>query len=378
MRSDRWRNANAVLAIVAVAQFMVILDASIVNVALPTIKRDVGFSEQSLLLGPERVHADLRRLPAARRPGRRPARAAPAVHGRHRVFAGASLAGGLSQSEGMLLVARGVQGLGAAIVSPAALSIILTTFAEGTERNRALWHLGRARRRWGRRRRAARRRARPAARLALGVLRQRADRPAGAGARAADRREPVGADRHAGYDVAGAVSITGGLMLLVYTLVKTNDVGWRSTRTIVRLAASAALIAAFVLIESRTRSPLMPLRIFHNRSVSSADAGLLVGAALLSMFFFLSLYLQQVLHYSALRTGISYLPLAVGIILAAGGASALTSRIGAKPVLIAGLAAIAGGMVLFSNVHAHGSYSSDVLAPSLIVALGLGFCRSSP
>ena len=164
-------------------------------------------------------------------------------------------------------------------------------------------------------------------------------------------------------------------MLLVYTLVKTSDVGWGSARTIVLLAVSAALIAAFVLIESRARSPLMPLRIFRNRSVASADAvGLLVGAALLSMFFFLSLYLQQVLHYSALRTGVSYLPLAVGIIIAAGLASALTSRIGAKPVLIAGLAAIAGGMVWFSNVHAHGSYSNDVLGPSLIVALGLGFC----
>jgi predicted MFS family arabinose efflux permease len=119
----------------------------------------------------------------------------------------------------------------------------------------------------------------------------------------------------------------------------------------------------------------MPLRILRNRSVASADAvGLLVGATLLSMFFFLSLYLQQVLHYSALRTGVSYLPLAVGIIIASGFASALTSRLGAKPVLVAGLVAIAGGMVWFSNVHAHGSYSGDVLGPSLIVAFGLGFC----
>ena len=127
-------------------------------------------------------------------------------------------------------------------------------------------------------------------------------------------------------------------MLLVYTLVKTSAWGWGSSRTIALLVASVALIAAFVLIESRTQSPLMPLRILRNRSVASADAvGLLVGAALLSMFFFLSLYLQQVLHYSALRTGVSYLPLAVGIIIAPGLASGLTTRIGAKVVLIAGL-----------------------------------------
>jgi len=149
--------------------------------------------------------------------------------------------------------------------------------------------------------------------------------------------------------------------------------GFRAT--IVLLALSALLITVFVLIESRTRSPLMPLRILRNRSVASADAvGLLVGAALLAMFFFLSLYLQQVLHYSALRTGVAYLPLAVGIIITAGLASGLTSRIGAKPVLIAGLVAIAGGMVCSAKLPVHGSYSSDVLGPSLIVALGLGFC----
>jgi EmrB/QacA subfamily drug resistance transporter len=291
------------------------------------------------------------------------------------VFSAASLAGGLAQSEAWLIVARGIQGLGAAILSPAALSIVTTTFTEGSERNKALGI-------WG---------ALAGAGAAAGVL-LGGVLTTGIGWRwVLFVNVPIGvlaiafvplliaesrsSERHAGYDLAGAVAITGGLMLLVYTLVKTSDVGWGSVRTIVLLAASVALIAAFILIESRTRSPLMPLRIFRNRSVASADAvGLLVGAALLAMFFFLSLYLQQVLHYSALRTGLSYLPLAVGIAIAAGFASALTSRIGAKPVLIVGLAAIAGGMVWFSNVHAHGSYSGDVLAPSLIVALGPGFC----
>jgi EmrB/QacA subfamily drug resistance transporter len=366
----RWR----ALVLLCAAQFMVVLDASIVNVALPSIKTALHFSEANL---PWVVNAYTLTFGGFLLLGGR----AADLLGRRRVFmvglvvfSAASLAGGLAQSEAWLLVARGIQGLGAAILSPATLSIITTTFTEGAERNKALGI-------WG---------ALAGAGAAAGVLLGGVlttgigwrwvlfvNVPIGILAIAlvplliAESRSP---DQHTGYDVAGALSITGGLMLLVYTLVKTSDVGWGSARTIVLLAASAGLIAMFVVIESRTRSPLMPLRILRNRSVASADAvGLLVGAALLSMFFFLSLYLQQVLHYSALRTGIAYLPLAVGIIIAAGLASALTSRFGAKPVLVAGLALLAGGMVWFSNVHAHGSYSRDVLGPSLIVALGLGF-----
>jgi EmrB/QacA subfamily drug resistance transporter len=367
----RWR----ALILLCAAQFMVVLDASIVNVALPSIKTALHFSESSL---PWVVNAYTLTFGGFLLLGGR----AADLLGRRRVFmvglavfSAASLAGGLAQSEAWLIVARGVQGVGAAILSPATLSIITTTFTEGTERNKALGI-------WG---------GLAGAGAAAGVLLGGVlttgigwrwvlfvNVPVGLLAIALVPRliaESRSSEQHAGYDVAGAVSITGGLMLLVYTLVKTSDVGWGSARTIVGLAASAALIVGFVVIESRARSPLMPLRIFRNRSVASADAvGLLVGAALLSMFFFLSLYLQQVLHYSALRTGISYLPLAVGIIIAAGLASALTSRIGAKPVLIAGLVLLAGRLVWFSNVHAHGSYSRDVLGPSLIVAFGLGFC----
>jgi EmrB/QacA subfamily drug resistance transporter len=367
----RWR----ALIVLCAAQFMVVLDASIVNVALPSIKTALHFSESSL---PWVVNAYTLTFGGFLLLGGR----AADLLGRRRVFmvglvvfSGASLAGGLAQSEAWLIVARGIQGLGAAILSPATLSIITTTFTEGAERNKALGI-------WG---------ALAGAGAAAGVL-LGGVLTSGIGWRwVLFVNVPIGAlaivlvplliaesrssEQHAGYDLAGAASVTGGLMLLVYTLVKTSDVGWGATRTIVGLAASAALIALFVLIESRARSPLMPLRILRNRSVASADAvGLLVGAALLAMFFFLSLYLQQVLHYSALHTGVSYLPLAVGIIVAAGLASGLTSRIGAKPVLIAGLVAIAIGMVWFSNVHSDGTYSSDVLGPSLIVALGLGFC----
>jgi len=367
----RWR----ALILLCAAQFMVVLDASIVNVALPSIKVALHFSEASL---PWVVNAYTLTFGGFLLLGGR----AADLLGRRRVFmvglvvfSGASLAGGLAQSEAWLIVARGVQGLGAAILSPATLSIITTTFTEGTERNKALGI-------WG---------ALAGAGAATGVL-LGGVLTTGIGWRwVLFVNVPIGvlafalvplliaesrsSEQHAGYDLAGALSITGGLMLLVYTLFKTSSLGWGSARTIVLLALSALLITVFVLIESRTRSPLMPLRILRNRSVASADAvGLLVGAALLAMFFFLSLYLQQVLHYSALRTGVAYLPLAVGIIITAGLASGLTSRIGAKPVLIAGLVAIAGGMVWFSKVPVHGSYSSDVLGPSLIVALGLGFC----
>ncbi|MEA2397633.1 MAG: hypothetical protein QOK25_1189 [Thermoleophilaceae bacterium] len=367
----RWR----ALILLCAAQFMVVLDGSIVNVALPSIKTALHFSQASL---PWVVNAYTLTFGGFLLLGGR----AADLLGRRRVFmvglvvfSAASLAGGLAQSEGWLIVARGIQGLGAAILSPAALSIITTTFTEGSERNQALGI-------WG----ALAGGGAAAGVLLGGVLTTGigwrwvlfVNVPIGVLAIALVPRliaESRASEQHAGYDVAGAVSITGGLMLLVYTLVKTSAWGWGSTRTIGLLAAAAALIAGFVLIEWRTRSPLMPLRILRNRSVASADAvGLLVGAALLSMFFFLSLFLQQVLHYSALRTGVSYLPLAVGIIIASGVASGLTTRLGAKPVLVAGLLALAGGMVWFSKVHVHGSYVSDVLGPSLIVAVGLGFC----
>jgi EmrB/QacA subfamily drug resistance transporter len=367
-------NANAVLAIVAVAQFMVILDASIVNVALPTIKRDVGFSEQSLswilnaytlifggflLLGGR----------AADRLGRRRLFMAGIA-----LFAAASLVCGVSQSEGELLIARGFQGLGGAMVSPAALSIILTTFAEGPERNRALSV-------WG-----AIAGAGGAVGLLLGgVLVQLlswrwvffVNVPIGVVVLAlAPRIIPESRSESVakgGYDVGGAVSITLGTIALVFTLIKANSWGWTSGRTIAGFVVSAVLIAAFVVIERRHEDPLVPLRIFSNRSLSAADTTLLVVvAALFGMFFFLTLYLQQVLGFSALKTGVAYLPLSLTLIAASGVASRFVDRFTPRPILVAGLLISTGGFIFLTSVSGHGDYASHVVPAMIILGIGMG------
>jgi EmrB/QacA subfamily drug resistance transporter len=361
------------LVLLCAAQFMVVLDASIVNVALPSIKTDLGFSQSSLQWV---VSAYTLAFGGFLLLGGR----AADLLGRRRLFVGglvlfsiASLAGGLAQSEGWLIAARSVQGLGAAIISPAALAIVTTTFREGGERNKALGI-------WG---------AIAGAGGAVGVLLGGVltdtlgwewvlfvNFPIGVlAALAAPRyvRESRmdRAGRH--FDVLGAVSVTVGLVVLVYALVKTGDNGWGSASTIVLLAVAVAMIAAFVVIEARSRSPLVPLGIFRNRTVTSANAiGLLVGASLFAMFYFISLYLQQVLGYSPLKTGVAYLPLAVGIIVSAGLASALVERVGVKPTLIAGLGLVVAGLMLFTRIDTNGAYVSDVLIPSVVVAFGLG------
>jgi predicted MFS family arabinose efflux permease len=176
-------------------------------------------------------------------------------------------------------------------------------------------------------------------------------------------------------DIAGAALVTGGLVVLVYALVDAESAGWGSTQTIGLLALSLVLLAAFVVVEQKlVKHPVMPLGIFRNRNVASADAvALLVGASLFSMFFFISLYLQQVLGFSALKAGLSYLPLALTIIVSAGTASQLVTRVGPKPILVFGLALTAIGLLLFTQVSAGGSFLGDVLIPSLVVAAGLGF-----
>jgi predicted MFS family arabinose efflux permease len=176
------------------------------------------------------------------------------------------------------------------------------------------------------------------------------------------------------FDVAGAVTITAGLSILVYALVDAVDAGWDSAQTIGLLAAAVALIAAFVRIELRSAAPLVPFRIFRIRTLTGANiVGVLVGASLMSMFFFISLYMQQVLDYSAIKAGLSYLPLSVAIILSAGIASQLVTRLGYKPVLATGLAFVAAGLIWFSQVSVGGSFASDILGPSLLAAVGLGF-----
>src|SRR3954463_13119870 len=367
-------NENAVLAVVAVAQFMVILDATIVNVALPTIKVDVGFSEQSLswvlnaytlmfggflLLGGR----------LADRLGRRRLFVAGIA-----VFSGASLLCGVSQSEGMLLVARGLQGLGGAMVSPAALSIILTTFAEGSGRNRALAVWGAIAGVGG------------AIGLLLGgviveVLTWRwvffINVPIGAVVLALTPRivpeSRSEAASEGGYDAGGAVAITLGTIALVFTLIKADSWGWTSGRALVGLAVAAVLIVAFVAIERRHRDPLVPLRIFSNRSLAASDATMLVvAAALFGMFFFCTLYLQQVLGYSALRTGLAYLPFSVTLIGASALASRLVDRFTPKPVLSAGLLVSTAGFVLLTLVDGHADYASHVLPAMVVIGLGLG------
>ena len=362
------------LALLCVAQFVVVLDASIVNVALPTIGEALDFSQDNLSWV---VNAYVLTFGGFLLLGGRLAD----VLGRRRVFMGglilfalASLAGGLANSESTLIAARAVQGLGAAILSPAALSIVTTTFRDGAERNKALGA-------WG----AVAGSGGAAGVLLGGVLTEYVgwewvlwvNVPIGIAAAAIAPR--LIAESHAesetrAFDLGGALSVTAALATLVYALVEAPDAGWGSTQTIGLLAVAAALFGAFVAIEQRSAAPLVPFSIFRLRTLTGANVvGILTGASLFSMFFFISLYMQNVLGYSAIKTGLSYLPLAVSIILAAGIASQLVTRIGFKPVLATGMALIAAGLFWFGQISADGGFVADVLGPSLLAAVGLGF-----
>ena len=368
------RSPWTILVLVCVAQFMVVLDASIVNVALPTIGDALNFSESDL---PWVLNAYVLTFGGFLLLGGRLAD----FLGRRRMFmfglvlfALASLAGGFATSAGQLIAARAVQGLGGAILSPAALSILITTFRDGAERNRALGI-------WG----AIAGSAGAAGVLLGGVLTEGlgwewvlwVNVPIGVIAAAVAPRvigESRSEGEHRHFDVAGAVSITAGLSILVYAVLEANNAGWGSARTIALLAVSAALIVGFVGIERRSSAPLVPFRIFRLRTLTGANVvGLLLGASLFSMFFFISLYMQQVLGYSAIKAGVSYLPLAITIIISAGIASQLVTRVGYKPVLAAGMALIALGLIWFSQISVQGNYAADILGPSLLAGLGLGF-----
>ncbi|MGH2831331.1 MAG: MFS transporter [Solirubrobacteraceae bacterium] len=369
------RGKSLALALLAMTQFVIVIDASIVNVALPSIGAHLHFSRDDLSWV---VNAYTLTFGGFLLLGGRMAD----LLGRRRmfmiglvVFSLASLAGGLAQSEAWLIIARATQGLGAAIVSPAALSIITTTFAEGAERNRALGV-------WG-----AVAGAGGAAGVLLGGILTSGlswrwvlfvNVPIGIAAATLAPRlllESHAEDGTEGFDIPGAVTVTAGLALLVYAVVDAVNVGWGSTGTLLRLAGSAVLLVAFVAIERRQRHPLLPFSIFRLRTLRGADiVGLLIGMSLFSMFFFISLYLQNVLHFSPIKTGVSYLPLAVGIIISAGAASQLVTRVGFKPVLTGGLLLIAIALVWFSQVPATGgSFSANVLGPSVLAAFGLGF-----
>jgi EmrB/QacA subfamily drug resistance transporter len=370
VRDKRW----IALILLCVAQFVVVLDASIVNVALPTIKDALNFSEDSL---PWVVNAYVLTFGGFLLLGGRLAD----LLGRRRLFmaglvlfALASLAGGLAANSGQLIAARAVQGLGAAILSPAALSIVAVTFKDGAERNKALGV-------WG----AVAGSGGAAGVLLGGVLTEYigwewvlwVNVPIGilAAAIAPSLIAETRADtetRH--FDVAGATTITLGLSAFVFALLDAESAGWGSLQTIGTIVAALLLLSTFVAVELRSRAPLVPFSIFRVRTITGANVvGILVGASLFSMFYFISLYMQQVLGYSAIKAGISYLPLAVTIILAAGIASGLVTKVGFKPILAIGMACIALGLLWFTQIDVNGTFLNDILGPSLLAALGLGF-----
>jgi EmrB/QacA subfamily drug resistance transporter len=360
------------LAVIVAAQFMVVLDVAIVNVALPSIKTDLGFSQESLqwvitaysiffggvlLLGGRL--ADLL--------GRRRLFMAGLV-----LFTVMSLLDGLAWSEGSLILFRSLQGLGAALLSPAALSILTTTFREGRERNLALGIWGAASGSGG------------AAGVLLGGALTSAlswswiffiNVPAGVIVLAltpfllSESRADL---KHRYFDFAGAATITSGLMLLVYALTRATQHGWLTAETIGLLAASAALVVAFVVVELRSKAPLLPMRIFRLRTLAASNlTGLLMGGAIFSQFFLLTLYMQQVLHYSALKTGVAYIALTLAIILFSAVSQALVTRFGIRRVLTAGMLLSAAALVMFARLPVHGTYFADLFPAFLVSGIGL-------
>jgi EmrB/QacA subfamily drug resistance transporter len=361
------------LILLCFAQFIVVLDASIVNVALPSIGEALSISQENLSWV---LNAYVLAFGGFLLLGGRLAD----LLGRRRVFiaglalvAVASLVAGFASNEGQLIAARAAQGLGAAIISPAALSILATTFRDDAERNKALGA-------WG----AVGGVAGAAGVLLGGVLTDGLGwewvlwvnvpvatvvallTPAVIG----ESRSESATRR---FDIPGAVTVTAGLSLLVYAIVGAAEAGWGSARTLGLIGGAAILLGAFVAIELRSDSPLVPFRIFRLRTLTGANVvGLLIGASLISMFFFITLYLQQVLGYSPLETGLAYLPMALTIVVVAGIASQLVTRLGFKPVLMLGMALTGVALVWFSRVSVDGGFAVDVLGPSVLAGAGLG------
>jgi EmrB/QacA subfamily drug resistance transporter len=367
------RNRWKALAVVAAAFVMTVIDISIVNVALPSIGTALNFSESSLqwvitayaityggfvLLGGR--SADLL--------GRRRMFMAGVA-----LFTAASFVCGFATSEGVLIGARAVQGLGAAVIAPAALSIVSSTFPEGGERNRALGV-------WG---------ALGGSGAALGVLAGGVltkylgwewifyvNVPIGVLVLALAPRfvRESRAEQRAAMDIPGAVTVTGGLALLVYAISKAPDHGWSSTWTFTRIAGAAAILAGFLVIESRVKDPLMPFPIFRRRSMVAADiSAMLVGAAIFANFFLLTLYVQQVLGWSALRAGLTFIAIAGTAMVWAGIAQTLVTRIGPKPVMAAGFTAMTLAMLWYTRIPVQGSYWPDLLPGYLLTGFALPF-----
>jgi EmrB/QacA subfamily drug resistance transporter len=361
------------LALVCVAFFMTVLDVSIVNVALPSIKTSLHVSESTLqwvLIAYTITFGGFLLL------GGRTAD----LLGRRRmfmigmgIFSVASLFCGLANSIAVLIAARAVQGLGAAIVSPATLSIIMTTFEEGSERNKALGI-------WG----AMGGSGAAAGVLFGGILTKFAgwewiffvNVPVGVLVllltRPVVRESRVAGVR--GFDAGGAFTITGSLALLVYAISKAPDVGWATGRTIGLLIGAGVLFAAFIVIEKRQPSPMVPFRIFRTKTLTGANVcGFFLGAVVFANFFLLTLYVQQVLHYSALRTGLTFLATAGTVVPVAGLSQALVTRLGPRPVMTIGLALITGGMLWYTQIPTHGTFASALLPGYLLVGVGMAF-----
>jgi EmrB/QacA subfamily drug resistance transporter len=366
----RWK----ALAVLGIAYLMVVLDVAVVNVALPAIQTDLDFSPENLqwvvsayaltfggflLLG-GRIGDII---------GRRKLFMIGLV-----MFAGFSLLCGFATSDGMLIAGRALQGAAGAILSPSVFSITTVTFAEGAERNKALGILGAI--------------AGSGAAIGVllgGILTEYAgwewifyiNAPVGVLALLLTRRFVAesrldGMERR--FDAAGAITVTASLMLLVYGLTQAPNKGWASGETIGVLIGSAVLMAAFLVIEMRSRSPLVPLGFFRKRTPTAANiVGFGLGTMMFGMFFLLSLYMQQVLGLSAVKTGVGYLAVALTAIVSSGAAQALVTRAGVKPVLVTGLALIGGGLVWFTQIAPDGSYFSDLFGGFLMLGVGLGF-----
>jgi EmrB/QacA subfamily drug resistance transporter len=370
LATGRGKLTLALLCAVALLDF---IDASIVNIALPDIRADLHFSVQSLqwvLSGYLLTYGGFMLLGG--RAGDLLGRRRVLVTGTT-VFAVSSLVGGFAGDAGILVAARMTQGLGAAMMLPAALSLLTTMFHEGRDRNTALGA-------WG----GVAGLASAAGVFLGGVLTEGpgwrwvlfVNPPIAAALIGAIFILIPGERRHAplaNFDLLGTVLVTGGMLLLVFALVKAPDQGWGSGRTIGELTGAAALLAAFVVNEQRSRNPLVPLSIFNVRGLAAADVTQLIGVAgFLSMFFFLTLYMQNVLGFSPLQTGAAYLPLTAGVAVAAGIASQLMSRIGTRPLIAGGAATVAVGLLLLSRVPADGSYLADLLPGLMIVSFGGG------
>ena len=362
-----------VLVLVALAQFMVVLDATIVNVALPSIQRGLHFSAENLQWV---VNAYTLAFGGFLLLGGR----AADLFGRKRlflagiaVFSVASLINGLAGSSTMLVVGRALQGLGGAMVSPAALSIITTSFAEGRERTRALGV-------WS----AVAVGGGAVGLLLGGILTDLVswqwvffvNVPVGAIALllssryVPESRAVLGSRR---IDIWGAVSITGGLLVAVYAIVNAQSAGWISAQTLGLGGLAVALIVSFLAVEARHAHPLIRLGILRKRSLAGADtAMLLVASGMFGMFFFASLYVQDVMRYSPLRAGLAFLPVTAGIITGAGLSQQLIRRLGVRRVAIIGMSLAATGLLVLSRVPVDGGYLANLLPGLMLMALGMG------